>query len=219
MKIVAILSVIAVCIITVVATAFNGTSIRGSGDLKKEKRTVSGFTGVDAGGAIKLDVVQADAFDVEVEADDNILALVETKVSGNTLEIHMNDDYTYSHSTVHVTVKLPKLRSLDLSGASLGKATGINTEHLTVGVSGASTLSLKGSAADLDIDISGASQLLADELNSDVVSVECSGASTCHVHANTSITMDASGASNVYYSGNPKDIVREASGASMIAKR
>jgi hypothetical protein len=219
MKTVAILFVIAVCIIAVVATAFNGTSIEGSGDLKKEKRNVSGFTGIDAGGAIKLDIVQGDGFDVEVEADDNIIALVETKVSGNTLEIRMNEDYSCSNSTVHVTVKLPKLEALDLSGASLGKATGINTEHLMIGVFGASTLTLTGSAANLDIDVSGASQLLADELNSDVVTVDCSGASRCHVHANTSITMDASGASNVYYSGSPKDIIREVSGASRIAKR
>lgn len=219
MKRVTILSLIAVCIIAVVATAFDGTSIKGSGDLIKEKRNISGFTGIDAGGAITLDVVQADAFDVEVEADDNIMALVETKVSGTTLEIRVNDDHIYSHSTVHVTVKLPKLESLELSGASVGNATKINTERLAVGVSGASKLTLTGSASKSDIDVSGASQLLADELNSDIVTVECSGASKCLVHANTSITMDASGASNVYYSGNPKDIVREVSGASRIAKR
>jgi|SRR5688572_3088197 len=219
MKTVAILSVIAVCIIAVVATAFNGTSIEGSGDLKKEKRNVSGFTDIDAGGAIKLDIVQGDGFDVEVEADDNIIALVETKVSGNTLEIQMNEDYSCSNSTVHVTVKLPKLESLDLSGASLAKAIGINTRRLAVGVFGSSQLTLTGSAATFDVDLSGASQLYADEFNSDVVTVECSGASKCHVHANTSITIDASGASNIYYSGDPKNVIRETSGVSKIAKR
>jgi hypothetical protein len=219
MKTVAILSVIAVCIIAVVATAFESSSIKGSGDLIKEKRTVSGFTGIDAGGAIKLDVVQADAFEVVVEADNNILPLIETRVSGKTLEIYMNDDYTYSHTTIHVTVKLPKLESLDISGASFAKATGINTERFTVGVSGASQLTLSGSASKLEIDLSGASELFADKLNSDVVTVDCSGASNCYVHANTSITMDASGASNVYYSGDPKNVVHETSGASRIAKR
>src|SRR5688572_4479854 len=147
MKTVAILSVMAVCIIAVVATAFVGTSIKGSGDLVKEKRSRSGFTGIDAGGSIKRDVIKGDAFDVEVEADDNIIALVETKVSGNTLEIQMKDGYSCSNSTVHVTVRLPKLEGLGLSGASHAKAIGINTERLTVDISGASDLTLKGSAA------------------------------------------------------------------------
>jgi len=68
-------------------------------------------------------------------------------------------------------------------------------------------------------DISGASSLSAENLTAESVTIEASGASRGHVHATQSLTADASGASAIYYSGDPKDRQVETSGASSIKRR
>ncbi len=214
-----ILVVCSIAFVTYGISVIDGNSIKGSGKLVKESRSVTDFTGIEAGGAVKLDVTNSSSYSVEVEADDNLMSYVETKVTHGVLVIGMKDGYSYNNSTIHVHVSLPTLHSLEISGASEGTASNISTDKLSLELSGASHLNIDGKASKLTCEVSGASSLKAGDLMAENVSVECSGASSSYVYASSSLTVDASGASKVSYSGNPADVTRESSGASSIVKR
>jgi len=221
----------------IAATTIACSQIRGSGKIVSEKRSLSGFTGIDAGGAIELQVTQGNNFSVEVQTDDNIMPFVQTTVEDGTLHIFTKDHSDINETTIIVKVSLPKLESLALSGASKGTASQVNTDDLHLKVSGASKLSLEGTAKKVDITASGASKLSingtavdvackvsgassvkAQEFKAQNVKVDCSGASKSQVYASSTIAIDASGASSVAYSGTATVTSQETSGASSISK-
>ena len=193
--------------------------VHGSGKLISEKRDLSGFTGIEAGGAIDIEVTQADSYSVEIEADKNLMPHVRTTVESGTLKIStedMNFDF-FDHSTVHVKISMPKLSSFELAGASKGIAKNIKTDKLSLDVSGASKLIVAGTASSVNSEISGASKLEAKDLIADNVEVDCAGASKAYVHANATLKISAAGASNVIYSGSAK-VSEESSGASSVER-
>ena len=66
----------------------NVNTIKGSGNVTTEKRTISGnFTKVSVSNAIDLVIIQSDSTEVVVEADDNIQQEITTKVENGTLYI------------------------------------------------------------------------------------------------------------------------------------
>jgi hypothetical protein len=210
------------CVISSVALLSAITAcnvVHGSGVMASEKRDLSGFTSIEAGGAVDLDVTQSDSYSVEVTADKSMLARVFTTVENGALKIEMKEgDFDFlDNSTVHVKVSLPKLSSLHLAGASRGIAKNIITDKLSLEISGASKLQVNGTVAQLISEVSGASKLEAKELIAENAEVECLGASKAHIHANTTLKIDAEGASKVVYSGSPK-VTQEISGASNIAQ-
>jgi hypothetical protein len=219
------------------ATTIACSEIRGSGKIISEKRSLTGFTGVDAGGAIELQVTKGNNYSVEVQTDDNIMPFVQTTIEDGTLHIYTKDHSDINETTIIVKVSLPKLELLALSGASTGTASQVNTDDLHLKVSGASKLSLDGTAKKVDITASGASKLSingtavdvackvsgassvkAQEFKAENVKVDCSGASKSQVYASSTIAIDASGASSVAYSGNATVTSQETSGASSISK-
>ena len=98
---------------------------------------------------------------------------------------------------------MPKLRSLELSGATQGTVSGFSsTENLDIEVSGASSIELVDiSAGDVKFDVSGASKVTGDIIagNTDF---DISGASTVQLEGSAGdMVVDADGASRVKLTG------------------
>ena len=197
---------------------FNIAGIKGSGSIKTENRSVSGFKKIKTGGSVKLDVTVQKDFSVSVETDDNILALVTTEVDGETLIIGSKENISPSSAT-NIRISMPDLVDLDLSGASSGNVTGIKTDSMEVEISGASKIKLDGEVKSLKAIASGASKIDAENLKAQEVKADASGASTVTVTAANEADLNASGASTVYYGGDPKNLKQNSSGASSIKKK
>ncbi|HNQ14330.1 MAG TPA: DUF2807 domain-containing protein, partial [Pyrinomonadaceae bacterium] len=67
--------------------SFDFGRVRGSGNIVTQKRDLSGFSKIDAGGAYEIEIVAQKDFSVEVQGDDNLIEFVKTEVHGDTLEI------------------------------------------------------------------------------------------------------------------------------------
>ena len=210
-------SFFALCAIVLLGFSVSCIGVQGSGKIVTEKRALSGFTAIEAGGAIDLEISQSDSYSVEVSADDNILPKIITNVDGETLRIERKGEDFFTSSTVHVKISLPKLTAVELSGASEGIAKNITSDKLHLEVSGASKFLMSGKVSELHSEVSGASKLEAKDLVADNAEIECSGASKAHMHATSSLKISAEGASKVLYSGTPR-IIEESSGASSIAQ-
>ncbi|MGH9820691.1 MAG: GIN domain-containing protein, partial [Pyrinomonadaceae bacterium] len=63
----------------------NFGSVTGSGNVVTETRDVRDFSSLDISGIFKVEVVAQKDFDVEVQADDNLMPFIKTEVRGGVL--------------------------------------------------------------------------------------------------------------------------------------
>lgn len=187
----------------------------GSGNVVTEKRNVSGFKGVEVGGVFQVEIVAGKDYSVEVEADDNLVPLISTEVESGVLRIRTEKSIS-KQSALKIRVSAPDIESLDISGVSGITLSGVKNSALSVESSGASKINVEGSTGNLTVDVSGASQVDAVNLQTTNARVEASGACKITVNASNEIDADLSGASKVRYAGDPKNIIRNTSGASRV---
>lgn len=193
------------------------SKVKGSGNIVTEKRNVSEFTKVEVGGVFNVEIVAGGEFSVEVEADDNLLPLISTRVDGGTLEIDTDKRFS-TRSGPKVRITAPDIERLDLSGASNAVLSNVENEVLVLDLSGASRVKVSGRTGTLTVGLSGASKVDAGELSATKVTVDGSGASRATVNASEELSADLSGASKVRYKGSPSNVEKKTSGASSISQ-
>lgn len=217
----------------------NGKHVRGNGTIITQSRNTSGFTAVEVGNAIDVYLKQDSSFSVKVVTDENLQRYILTEKEGQTLRIREEDNInTDATGKIKVYVSAPVFSELEASGASgirsenLLQSTGslrisvsgasdakleLKAPVIDVGMSGASTIQLKGQTRDLRVRGSGASRARCFELLSENADVDINGASNADVFASVSLKGEASGASDIRYKGNPT-VTSNTSGAGSIKK-
>ena len=89
---------------------------------------------------------------------------------------------------------------------------------LNVDISGASDMTVSGSASKLDVEVSGASKFKGDDFATDYCDARASGASDIKITVNKELSAHANGASDIRYKGTGKITDIKTSGASSISK-
>jgi predicted DNA binding CopG/RHH family protein len=196
----------------------NFVSIQGSGTSKSEIRDVSGFSRVDASGAVNVEIDVQKNFSVVVEADDNLLANIKTEVQGDTLKIY-SEDRISTKMRINVRISMPALEALEITGASSSIVSNVKSDSLELKAIGASKIKIAGEAQTLTADANGASSIDAESLIVKDAEVEANGASKATINAMRNLQVDASGASKISYLGEPKNLKQNSSGASSITKK
>ena len=216
-----------------------GRRVKGSGNVISDSRPASGFHSIDVSGAIDVYVKQDSSTSVKVEADDNLLGYIEVYTDNSTLVIRTQHGIRVRPShTIKVFVSNPLYREFEVSGASsIHSETQItSTETIHIGISGASegklemdapkisveltgasNLTMRGRTKDLEAGTSGASKIKGFDLLSENADVEASGASSAEIYASVRLAGNASGASQIRYKGNATTSI-SSSGASGVNK-
>lgn len=196
----------------------NVTGVQGSGNAKTETRSVSGFEKINANGAVNMEIAVGKDFSVTVEADDNILEHIKTETNGDTLRIY-SEGRLSTKTKINVKISMPELSAMDINGASTAIVSNANSDSLELKANGASKIKIDGQVKDLDANANGASTIDAETLKAENADVDSNGASTVTVFASNDLKADASGASTIYYAGEPENIKQSSSGASSIKKK
>lgn len=194
---------------------------KGDRNVVKQDRQLSGFTGLEASGAVTVYLAKADTFSVVVETDENLQDNVSTKVQGNTLVIKTN---TIRKATkLNVYVSLPELKSIKAAGASdvVGTSTfeaeefditasgaasvklDLNVAYLESVISGAADVKLTGTAHTHNLEVSGAGSLNAEGLSTNKAHYMVSGASDTKLNVSDELSGTKKGMADLSYSGNP----------------
>jgi len=174
------------------------------------------FTGVEVGHAFELVVTPSDNYSITISAREGVLDHVDVTKSGSTLKIDTDTWFLTWHSNPKVTITMPSLQRLDLSGAAQGDARGFKSSSaFEVELSGASHLDMDMGATAFRAQISGASSL-SGEIEATRSDIELSGASNITLTGfGGDLVIDASGASRAKLAGYPvNDAGVELSGAS-----
>ena len=97
---------------------YYGPCVNGSGPVITELREVGYFTGVTNTGSFDVYVSRSESFSVEVRAQENLVPIIETYVSGSKLIVETENNTCYkSSSPVEVHVSMPETDLLTLAGS------------------------------------------------------------------------------------------------------
>lgn len=198
--------------------SFNVGSVKGSGQTGTDIRQISNFKGIDVSGVFEVEVTAQKDFSVEVEADDNLLPLITTKVRNGVLHIESERRFS-TDNPLRVRISTPDIDNIDTSGAATVSVIDLKNQAVSVESSGASKVKLSGATAKLVLDISGASKIDAEGLTAESGNIEASGASNAVVNVTGKLWTDASGASKIVYVGSPSEVGKKTSRASSVVQK
>lgn len=179
----------------------------GSGVVIEEERAVSGFERVSFEGIGRVVIVQGDDESLRIEAEDNIMPHIETRVRGRTLEIRFDNERWENiirpTEPIRFYLTVTDLSAVFLSGLGDIEIEDIEVESLDVTLSGAGSIMVSGSVRQQDVNVSGAGAYDAGDLRSEAADVNLSGAGSATVWATDSLDVNITGLGNVSYYGDP----------------
>jgi hypothetical protein len=212
-------------------------SVKGSGTIATETRQITGFTKVALEGAMDVYITKGENESVRIEADENLLKLITTKIDNGELEIGSDMDLEPSKTIkVYVTARVLEAMSVEGSGdmiaqsafastsfaasiAGSGDITGeIQAEQLDASIAGSGDIKLKGSANKMSIDVAGSGDVNTIDLVSKSVDINIAGSGDCQVHAVEAINANVMGSGNIQYRGEPK-VTQSIMGSGSISKK
>ena len=211
---------------------YMGPTERGSGHVISQTREVQNFKAIDISYPAQVFISQGATESMKIEAEDNLLPGLQTRVRNDTLEIF----YKISEGKavrptkpIKITIVAKELKDVSFSSAGELSISGMKSDVLNITVSGAGDLKLKDiDVTDLSVDLSGAGSMSASgtadnmsmnisgfgsfngkELHNKTASVDLSGAGSATVWVDEHLDAEISGAGSISYYGSPsvtKDI-------------
>jgi hypothetical protein len=217
----------------------NLKSITGSGNVTTENRTITDdFKSIEVANAIDLVVEQSDKAEIIVEADDNLINGITTKIENGVLIIDCDYNSFLEVESKKVTVKMPFIEELKASSTSsitsINKLKGeeiilrassaatikldLEYDRINAKASSASTIVMYGLALDLATTASSGSEIEANDLLSNEVSAAASSGASIKIHPIVNLKAKASRGGSILFAKTPKSIERRTSSGGSIYK-
>ncbi len=210
---------------TAMAWPFGGEQVEGSGSVTRQARKVDSFNGVALGLPGRLELRSGSVDSVTVETDDNLQALVETRVEDGMLRIRpvkRNLDLRTRNLKIVVTAR--QIERLSLGGSGTIDADVLRGKRLDVDVGGsgkiriarldAETVAAKvagsgdlhadgGTVRDLSVSIGGSGSVDMGKVATDTARVSIAGSGDVTVWAKNDLRAKIAGSGDVGYYGDP----------------
>lgn len=181
--------------------------------------TVSDFKKVQVAGAFVVRIEQGSTFKVEADGRERDIEKIEVSVKDGQLTIERNHKLQIFGDTkrIGLTITMPTIEKMDLSGANVAKITGfsnlsrlevdasgaskawlnVNTQTLDLNAAGASKIELQGTANSLDADLAGACVLDAEAMRIQTADVSAAGVSKARLGSIPNLRTNTSGLSKI----------------------
>jgi hypothetical protein len=200
------------------------TTIRGSGNIIRETRQVTGFRRVSISGSGHFVITQGETESLEIECDDNIMPHIESRVANQTLEIGPKNVTIRPSQPIEYRLSLRVLESLRISGSLSGESGPLTAENFKVQISGSGSFLLEslearsvtsvihgsgeveiesGQVRNQSISISGSGEITGPGLRSEQVEIRVSGSGRAVVWATKELNVSISGSGKIRYYGLP----------------
>lgn len=180
----------------------------GSGKVIRARRTLSPFTKIWSDGPVQIDLVVGKTFGAEVEADDNIIDQVVTRVDNGTLKVSTKGSYRTAHEPV-ARVTMSVLDAAELIGSGGMTIDGLSGGKLVLRGEGSGGFAVRSGRVDeLDLEVSGSGAADVAGLRIAHARVLLSGSGAIRFRAEKSSDIDLTGSGAVAYGGAAKPTVR-----------
>lgn len=229
----------AVCYILMLVLISSCRYTTGSGNIVSESRSTGDFSKISAGGPFEVIVKKGPSCQVRVEADDNIIKYIETRVSGSTLKIKTQGLHNFSSVHMIIYVTAPQVEAINASASASVKAEDIlesngqiafnasssgeidavvNAPAVEADVSSGATINISGRTREYRARASSGGEIRSWDLLSENTTVNSSSGASADVHASVNLDARASSGASVTYRGNASVKITESSGGSIHKK-
>jgi hypothetical protein len=216
-NLIALLIIISMPLFACSITFNSPQTIRGSGVLASESRPVSGFDAIELVGSADVNVSFGETESVVVEAEDNILPLIETRVRGGRLVINWKPNTSVSATKpVLVTVTMKSLEAASIPGSGSITIAGMNAGKVKFDLRGSGNITADGTADSVDVSFGGSGNILCGDLQARSARVKLTGSGNVEVFASESLDVTLNGSGSVTYSGNPAQVHKSVPGSGSI---
>lgn len=221
--------------IAVVSCIFTGPSIRGEGEVTKEKRMLSAFEKVAVSRGLEVYLVADSVEYVVVEADENLQEVITTEMEDETLEISTSHFIRSARSKkVHVHYK--HLNGIKSGTGSTFRSEGtVRSKKLVISASTGSFQDLDVHAGTLEARCSSGAQIRLSGIAREARLMAATGAhlegkefsgDDCYTKASSGghirtgvkriLEAEASSGGHIYFSGNPESRKLDSSSGGQI---
>lgn len=212
--------------------------VKGSGNITKEERSVGAFKRLSVRGEMDVYVTQGPAKAAIIEAEDNLIPLIELEEEGDELVVRIRrGTWVSTNKDMKVFLTTPELENINLSGSGDIKLEGkfSNNTHMKLSLSGSGNLSgtvnspvvdariagsgdmdVNGETRELDVDIAGSGDFEGEQLMSEKAEVTIAGSGNANVHASVKLDAKIAGSGNVHYKGSPQVSSKVAGSGSVV---
>jgi hypothetical protein len=198
--------------------------IRGEGPVVSENRNLKDFHQIDFGVDGEVILKQGPRQEIKIEAQENILDVLETKVRKGKLEIDFGNHQVRRYKDLKIYITVPEITYLKVSGS--GRITGdtdfevddldlrisgsgsidfgaLGANKIDSEISGSGDLFLNGDCVKHESNISGSGKIRAYDLASVQTNIRISGSGNAEVAVLDYLKANVSGSGKVRYKGNP----------------
>ncbi len=191
-----------------------GGCVQGNGPVVSELRDVRPFSRLEVGSGIRVEATIDDTTGLAVRAQQNIMPLVTTEVSGTTLTVEARDDFT-SAEPVTVVVSTPSLEAVSMSGGAMLRVDQLDGDAIELDARGGSVLTISGNAGHVSLVADGGSVVDLGDLAARWLEVRLGGGANASVMASDRVTGSASGGAILSVAGGGSVEVNATGGASV----
>lgn len=206
--------------------SFGGEQVQGSGRIVKQERRVGNFNGLSLSlpGHVELRIGNTES--VTIEADDNLLPLLETVVEDGTLEIRpARRNLNFRSKSIRVVVQARSIERLALGGSGSIDADALRARRLRVDIGGSGSVNLKGVESEalsvaiggsgdlkggpgkvgtLSVSIGGSGDVDLGRVQATSAKVSVAGSGEATVWPRNELSVSIAGSGDVNYYGDPK---------------
>jgi hypothetical protein len=222
------ISKVLIIMVAIIFVASSSSSFaNGINDIKKENRKVSDFNQINMSIPADVYLTQGAKNEVIIEADEDVLAKIETEVRENELDIKFEKWYNYRGTKqikVYITVKeinklvlagsgdiisKSKIKSEKLkmvitgSGSILIDDLYVKEVHANISGSGDIRIAGKEKAMELDATITGSGNITASDLEFEKADLVITGSGTIEANVIDELDATITGSGRIYYKGKP----------------
>ena len=177
--------------------------ISGSGVLTTENRELNAFIAVSVDGIANVNIVQGNAQNVKIMADDNIIGLVKTEIKDGILEIYLTSGHNYKNIDVSLDIMAKALNGVANKGSGTLKVANVDSQEFYLDNMGSGNISISGASNKLSIENEGSGRISGFSFLADKCSIDIMGSGDVEISCTDELDVKIDGSAKVFYKGNP----------------
>lgn len=200
-----------------------GKRVDGNGQRVTVNRPVGEFTGVEARGSMDVVVTTGREYTIKIEADQNLIDLIEVHNDGGTVEIGSREGYHLrSQEGIKIYATAPSFERISVAGSGNIRSGGtvsnnkplalqikgsgdiqlaVDAPRVATEIAGSGSARLQGTTQSFVAEIRGSGNVHAFNLLSENANVDIAGSGNAEVFASKQLSVEIKGAGDVAYKG------------------
>jgi len=189
--------------------------------LEESTREIGTFESIDLSGAAEINVVVGQPASLKVEGSQYAVKNLHTEVNDNTLSIEAKKTgwaWFGDRDELTLTITMPKLTTLQSSGAGNIHVSGLNGGEQLVRIAGAHNLQARGQLDKLTVELNGAGNVDYSKVTTQDVKVTVNGAGHVVVRPTQLLSATVNGVGAINYEGEPQKVESSIHGIGTISR-